>query len=155
MINFGSGRNPTSFIIKNMRKILVILAFAVSVLANGQGITPKRAKQECRKIELKDGVDVHRVGTEYTRNTYTEIYEILTDSIVYRFGLVYSKDSTFIKREQRDGIIRKLYDQMKRIDAYVERNQEQRRKETEEFMDSYRASYEVWSYFRLLGVLKW
>lgn len=138
-----------------MRKILVILAFAVSVLANGQDITPKRAEQECRKIELKDDVYVHHAGTEYTRNTYTEIYEILTDSIVYRFGLVYSKDSTFIKREQRDGIIRKLYDQMKYIDAYVERNQEKRRNETEEFIDSYRASYEVWSYFRLLGVLKW
>ena len=138
-----------------MRKIFVILALVISVAVNGQDAMPKRAKQDCRKVELKDGADVHRAGTEYTQNTYTEIYEILTDSIVYRFGLVYSKDSTFIKREQRDGTVRKLYDQMKRIDAYVERSQEQRRKETEEFINSYRASYEVWSYFKLLGILKW
>lgn len=138
-----------------MRKIFVILALVISVAVNGQDAMPKRAKQECRKVELKDGVDVHHVGTEHTRNTYTEIYEILTDSIVYRFGLVYSKDSTFIKREQRDGTVRKLYDQMKRIDDYVERSQEQRRNETEEFINSYRASYEVWSYFKLLGILKW
>lgn len=137
-----------------MRKIFILLAFTISVSLNGQDIFPERAKQEFRKVELKEGVNVHHVGTEYTRNTYTEIYEILTDSIVYRFGLVYSKDSTFIKREQRDGTIRKLYDQMKYIDAYVERSQEQRRKETEEFVNSYRASYEVWSYFKLLGVLK-
>lgn len=138
-----------------MRKIFFMLALAISVAVNGQDIMPKRAKQDCRKVELKDGVDVHHVGTEHTRNTYTEIYEILTDSIVYRFGLVYSEDSTFIKREQRDGTIRKLYDQMKRIDTYVERSQEQRRNETEEFVNSYRASYEVWSYFKLLGILKW
>lgn len=138
-----------------MRKIFAILALVISVAVNGQDIMPKRAKQDCRKVELKDCVDVHHVGTEHTRNTYTKIYEILTDSIVYRFGLVYSKDSTFIKREQRDGTIRKLYDQMKRIDTYVERSQEQRRNETEEFINSYWASYEVWSYFKLLGVLKW
>lgn len=137
-----------------MRKIFILLAFAISASLHGQDIFPERAKQECRKVELKEGVNVHHVGTEYTRNTYTKVYEILTDSIVYRFGLVYSKDSTFIKREQREGTVRKLYDQMKRIDAYVERSQEQRRKETEEFVNSYRASYEVWSYFKLLGVLK-
>lgn len=138
-----------------MRKIFVILVLAISVVVNAQDAMPKKAKQDCRKVELKDCVNVHHVGTEHTQNTYTEIYEILTDSIVYRFGLVYSKDSTFIKREQRDGTVRKLYDQMKRIDAYVERSQEQRRKETEEFVNSYRASYEVWSYFKLLGILKW
>ena len=138
-----------------MRKIFVMLALVISVTLKGQNTIPKRAKQNCRKVELKDGVDVHHAGTEYTRNTYTEIYEILTDSIVYRFGLVYSNDSTFIKREQRDGTVRKLYNQMKRIDAYVERSQEQRRKETEEFVNFYRASYEVWSYFKLLGILKW
>ena len=138
-----------------MRKIFVILALTISVAVNGQDIPLKKAKQDCRKIEFKDGVNIHHVGTEHTQNTYTEIYEILTDSIVYRFGLVYSKDSTFIKREQRDGTVRKLYDQMKRIDAYVERSQEQRRKETEEFVNFYRAYYEVWSYFKLLGILKW
>lgn len=138
-----------------MRKIFVILALAISVAVNAQDAMPKKAKQEYRKVELRDSVNVHHVGTEHTQNTYTEIYEVLTDSIVYRFGLVYSKDSTFIKREQRDGTVRKLYDQMKRIDAYVERSQEQRRKETEEFVNSYRASYEVWSYFKLLGILKW
>ena len=122
-----------------MRKIFFMLALVISVAVNGQDTMPKRAKQDCRKVEFKDGVDVHHVGTENTRNTYTEIYEILTDSIVYRFGLVYSKDSTFIKREQRDGTVRKLYDQMKRIDAYVERSQEQRRNETAEFVNSYKS----------------
>ena len=133
--------------------VFVILALAISVAVSGQDIMPKKAKHDCIKDELKDSV--HYAGTEYTRNTYTDIYEILTDSIVYRFGLVYYKDSTFIKREQRDGIARKFYDQMKRIDAYVERCQEQRRKETEEFVNSYRESYEVWSYFKLLEILKW
>ena len=138
-----------------MRKIFVMLALVISATLKGQNTIPKRAEQDCRKVELKDGVNVLHAGTAYTRNTYTEIYEILTDSIVYRFGLVYSKDSTFIKREQREGTVRKLYDQMKRIDAYVERNQERHRKETEEFVNFHRASYEVWSYFKLLGILKW
>ena len=137
-----------------MRKLFIILAMIISVSVIGQDVMPQKAKQD-RKVSLKDDVSVHRAGTEYTKNTYTEVYEILTDSIVYRFGLVYSKDSTFIKREQRDGTIRKLYDQMKCIDAHVERSQEQRRKETEEFINSYRASYEVWYYFKLLGILKW
>ena len=59
-----------------------MLALVISVTLKGQNTIPKRAKQNCRKVELKDGVDVHHAGTEYTRNTYTEIYEILTDSIV-------------------------------------------------------------------------
>lgn len=138
-----------------MRKIFVMLALVISATLKGQNTIPKKAEQDCRKVELKDGVNVLHAGTSYTRNTYTEIYEILTDSIVYRFGLVYSKDSTFIRREQREGTVRKLYDQMKRIDAYVERNQERHRKETEEFVNFHRASYEVWSYFKLLGILKW
>lgn len=136
-----------------MRKVFVILALAISVAVSGQDIMPKKAKHDCIKDELKDSV--HYAGTEYTRNTYTDIYEILTDSIVYRFGLVYYKDSTFIKREQRDGIARKFYDQMKRDTQEMIANQERRRKETEEFINSYRASYEVWSYFKLLEILKW
>lgn len=136
-----------------MRKVFVILALAISVAVSGQDIMPKKAKHDCIKDELKDSV--HYAGTEYTRNTYTDIYEILTDSIVYRFGLVYYKDSTFIKREQRGGITRKFYDQMKRDTQEMIANQERRRKETEEFINSYRASYEVWSYFKLLEILKW
>lgn len=136
-----------------MRKVFVILALAISVAVSGQDIMPKKAKHDCIKDELKDSV--HYAGTEYTRNTYTDIYEILTDSIVYRFGLVYSKDSTFIKREQRDGINRKFYDEMQRDTQEMIANQERRKKETEEFINSYRASYEVWSYFKLLEILKW
>ena len=137
-----------------MRKLFITLAMVVSVSLMGQDVMPQKARQD-KKIVLKDDVNVHRAGTEYTKNTYTEIYEVLTDSMVYRFGMVYSKDSIFIKREQRDGINRKFYDQMQRDIQETIANQERHRKETEEFLNSYRASYEVWSYFKLLGILKW
>lgn len=136
-----------------MRNIFTILFMLVPLISMGQDALPQKAKPDGR-ITLKDGVNVHRAGTEYTKNTYTELYEILTDSVVYRFGMVYTKDSTFIKREQRDGTTRSFYDQMKRIDKYVEQRQERYRKETVEFLNSYRVSYEIWYYFNLLKILR-
>lgn len=137
-----------------MRKLFIIILVGTSMLCLAQDKIPTKAKYDV-SVSIKDGVNIHRSGTEYHGDTYTEVYEVITDSIVHRFGMVFTKDSTFIKREQRDGIIRSFYDEMQHNDKWVMDNKDTWQKETEYFIKSYRESYEVWWYFKLLGILKW
>lgn len=137
-----------------MRKLFIIILVGMSMMCMAQDKIPTKAKHDVR-VSIKDGVNIHRSGTEYHGDTYTEVYEVITDSIVHRFGMVFTKDSAFIKREQRDGIIRSFYDEMQRNDKWVMENKDAWQKETEDFIQSYRASYEVWCYFKLLGILRW
>ena len=133
-----------------MRKILTVVMLLASVICYGQDKLPDKPKQE---IPLKEGVYVHRSGTRYSSKTYTEIYDVITDSVVNRFGLEFRSDSTFLRRVPMDGTTRKLYDQMNSDTEFVLRNQERLRKETVEFLNRYRTSYEVWLYFKVLGIL--
>lgn len=134
-----------------MRKILTVVMLLVSVICYGQDKLPDKPKQE---IPLKEGVYVHRSGTRYSSKTYTEIYDVITDSVVNRFGLEFrSADSSFIRKVPMEGTTRRLYDQMKSDADSIVNNQERMRKETIEFINRYRTSYEVWLYFKVLGIL--
>lgn len=133
-----------------MRKVLVIVLLLASVMCYGQDKLPDKPKQD---TPSKEGVYVHRSGTRYSGKTYTEIYDVITDSVVNRFGLEFrSADSSFVRKVPMEGITRKLYDRMKADTDSTIRNQERMRKETIEFINGYRASYEVWLYFNLLGI---
>ena len=134
-----------------MRKILTVVMLLVSVICYGQDKLPDKPKQE---IPLKEGVYVHRSGTRYSSKTYTEIYDVITDSVVNRFGLEFrSADSSFTRKVPMEGTTRRLYDQMKSDADSIVNNQERMRKETIEFINRYRTSYEVWLYFKVLGIL--
>lgn len=133
-----------------MRKILTVVMLLVSVICYGQGKFSDKPKQE---IPLKEGVHVHRVGTRYSSKTYTEIYDVVTDSVVNRFGLEFrSTDSSFVGKVPMEGTTRRLYDRMKSDADSIANNQERMRKETIEFINRYRTSYEVWLYFKVLGI---
>lgn len=134
-----------------MRKILTVVMLLVSVICYGQDKLPDKPKQE---IPFKEGVYVHRSGTYHSRKTYTEVYDVVTDSVVNRFGLEFrSADSSFVRKVPMEGTTRRLYDQMKSEADSIVNNQERMRKETIEFIDRYRTSYEVWLYFKVLGIL--
>ena len=121
-----------------------------SVMCYGKDKLLDKSKQD---IQLKEGVYVHRSGTRYSGKTYIEIYDVVTDSIVYGFGLEFKSDSTFIRRVLLESCDRKVYDMMNGVTERVLSEQEKRRKETIEFINSYRASYEVWLYFKSLEIL--
>lgn len=134
-----------------MRKILTVVVLLASVICYGQDKLPDKPKQD---IPLKEGVYVHRSGTRYSGKTYTEIYDVITDSVVNRFGLEFrSADSSFVRKVPMEGTTRRLYDQMKSDADSIVNNQERMRKETIEFINRYRTSYEVWLYFKVLGIL--
>ena len=138
-----------------MRKIVFVMALLVSTICYGQDKMPGKPKQET--TILKEGVYVHRSGTRYSHSgrTYMEIYDVITDSIVHRFGMEFrSVDSTFVRKVSMGGTTRALYDRMKSDMEFVLRNQERMQKETIEFINGYRTSHEVWSYFKLLGILR-
>ena len=138
-----------------MKKIIFVMALLVSVVCYGQDKVSDKPKQDT--ATLKEGVYVYRSGTRYSYSgkTYTEIYEVITDSIVHRFGLEFrSADSTFVRKVPMEGTIRALYDRMKADTEFVLRNQEPMRKATIEFINRYRTSYEVWLHFKLLGILR-
>lgn len=133
-----------------MRKILTVVMLLASVICYGQDKLPDKPKQD---IPLKKGVYVHRSGTRYSSKTYTEIYDVVTDSVVNRFGLEFrSADSSFVRKVPMEGTTRRLYDQMKSDADLIVNNQERMRKETIEFINRYRTSYEVWLYFKVLGI---
>lgn len=133
-----------------MRKVLGIVLLLASVMCYGQDKLPDKPKQD---IPSKEGVYVHRSGTRYSGKTYTEIYDVITDSVVNRFGLEFrSADSSFVRKVPMEGITRELYDRMKADTDSTIRNQERMRKETIKFINGYRASYEVWLYFNLFGI---
>lgn len=133
-----------------MRKILTVVSLLASVICYGQDKLPDKPKQD---IPLKEGVYVHRSGTRYSGKTYTEIYDVVTDSVVNRFGLEFrSADSSFVRKVSMEGTTRELYDRMKSDTDSIVCNQERMRKETIEFINRYRTSYEVWFYFKLLGI---
>lgn len=134
-----------------MRKILTVVMLLASVICYGQDKLPDKPKQD---IPLKEGVYVHRSGTRYSGKTYTEIYDVLMDSVVNRFGLEFrSADSSFLRKVPMEGTTRRLYDRMKSDADSIVDNQERMRKETIEFINRYRISYEVWLYFKVLGIL--
>ena len=134
-----------------MRKILTVVMLLASVICYGQDKLPDKPKQE---IPLKEGVYVYRSGTRYSGKTYTEIYDVVTDSVVNRFGLEFrSADSSFVRKVPMEGTTRRLYDQMKSDADSIVNNHERMRKETIEFINRYRTSYEVWLYFKVLGIL--
>ena len=138
-----------------MKKIIFVMALLVSVVCYGQDKVPDKPKQDT--VALKEGVYVYRSGTRYSYSgkTYIEVYEVITDSIVYRFGMEFrSSDSTFVRKVPMEGTIRALYDRMKSDTEFVLRNQEPMRKATIEFINRYRTSYEVWLHFKLLGILR-
>lgn len=133
-----------------MRKILTVVMLLASVICYGQDKLPDKPKQD---ISLKEGVYVHRSGTRYSGKTYTEIYDVVMDSVVNRFGLEFrSADSSFVRKVPMEGTTRRLYDQMKSDADSIVNNQERMRKETIEFINRYRTSYEVWLYFKVLGI---
>lgn len=136
-----------------MKKIVFVMALLVSAVCYGQDKMPDKLEQDT--VTLKDGVHVHKAGICYSHSgrTYTEIYEVVTDSIVHRFGLEFrSADSSFVRKVPMTGYDRKFYDMMKRTTEQVLVEQEEREKETIEFINRYRTSPEVWLYFKLLGI---
>lgn len=138
-----------------MKKIIFVMALLVSVVCYGQDKVLDKPQQDT--VILKKGVYVHRSGTRYSYSgkTYIEVYEVITDSIVHRFGLEFrSADSTFVRKVPMEGTTRALYDRMKSDTEFVLRNQEPMRKATIEFINRYRTSYEVWLHFKLLGILR-
>lgn len=141
---------PLPLNIGDMKKIMTLMALLASAVCYGQDKLPDKIQQDT--VTLKEGVYVHRAGTRYSGKTYTEIYEVITDSVVNRFGLEFRSDSTFLRRVPMEGTTRKLYDRMKSDADFVASNQERLRKETIEAINSYRTSYEVWVYFKLLGI---
>lgn len=146
------GAIPLPLNIGYMKKIMTLMALLASVVCYGQDKLPDKIQQDT--VTLKEGVYVHRAGTRYSRKTYTEIYEVITDSVVNRFGLEFrSADSSFVRKVPMEGTIRRLYDQMKSDVDSIVNNQERMRKETIEFINRYRTSYEVWLYFKVLGIL--
>ena len=144
------GAIPLPLNIEYMKKIMIVMALLASAVCYGQDKLPDKIQQDT--VALKEGVYVHRAGTRYSRKTYTEIYEVITDSVVNRFGLEFRSDSTFLRRVPMEGTTRKLYDRMKSDADFVASNQERLHKETIEVINSYRTSYEVWAYFKLLGI---
>lgn len=144
------GAIPLPLNIEYMKKIMIVMALLASAVCYGQDKLPDKIQQDT--VALKEGVYVHRAGTRYSRKTYTEIYEVITDSVVNIFGLEFRSDSTFLRRVPMEGTTRKLYDRMKSDADFVASNQERLRKETIEAINSYRTSYEVWVYFKLLGI---
>lgn len=136
-----------------MRKILTVVMLLASVICYGQDKLPDKPKPETPiNVTLKEGAYVHKSGIRYSGKTYTEIYEVITDSVVNRFGLEFRSDSTFLRRVPMEGITRELYDRMNSDVASTVSSQERLRKETIEFLNRYRTSYEVWFYFKVLGI---
>lgn len=106
--------------------------------------------------ELKEGVFVQKSGVRYSYSgkTFTEIYSILTDSVVYRFGLEFkSSDSSFVRKVTLDSYDRKVYDMINRSSDTAINNQEKLSKETVEFLQ--RRNYrDIWILFKTYEVLK-
>lgn len=133
-----------------MKRIFILLALLlVGMFSYGD--------EKSDTSSLKEGVYVIKSGCKYSHygTTFTEIYDVVTDSIVYRFGLEFkSSDSTFIRKVEMEGCNRKLYDQMNETTARIIAEQDKYRKETIEFLDEFKASYEVWRLFKLYNVLR-
>lgn len=139
-----------------MKKSIFAMALLVSTVCYGQDKMPDKPKSETPiSVTLKEGAYVHRSGIRYSGKTYTEIYDVITDSIVHRFGMEFrSADSTFVRKVPMEGTTREVYDRMKSDAEFVLHNQERMRKETIEFINRYGASYEVWFYFKMLNILE-
>lgn len=138
-----------------MRKFILLTFMLVAVGVYGQDNMPTQPKLDSLSgIELKEGVYVSKSGTRLSGKTYTDIYEVITDSIVYRFGLEFRYDSTFLRRVPMENCDRKVYDMMKTTTERTILEQEKHRRETIEFLNSYRTSAEVWLLFKIYGILK-
>lgn len=138
-----------------MRKFILLALMLVAVGVYGQDDIPAQAKLAALSgIELPDGVSISKSGTRYSRKTYTEIYDAVTDSIVYRFGLEFKYDGTFVGRVPMENCDRKVYDMMRETTERMIAEQEELRKGTIEFLNRCRTSPEVWLLFKLYEVLK-
>lgn len=138
-----------------MRKFILSALILVSVGVYGQDDIPVQAKLDTRSgIEMKIPSFISKIGTRHSGKTYTEIYEVVTDSVVYRFGLEFKSDGAFVRRVPMENCDRKVYDMMHETTERVFAEQEELRKETIEFLNRYRTSPEVWFLFKVYGILK-
>lgn len=134
-----------------MKRIVFVFIVMVSAVCYCQ--EPLGKSEQCDSILNKEACII-KEGCSGTPSTYTEIYMVVTDSIVYRFGLKFwSADSSFIKKVPMEPYSRRFYDQMQADKERAKRTQEQRRKETIEFINGYRSSPEVWLQFQILEAL--
>lgn len=130
-----------------MKRILIITSLATAI-CYGQEF-PNDVKSDTIKTEAY----IHKSGIRYSGKTYIEIYDVVTDSVVHRFGLEFcSADSSFIRKIPMEGTTRKFYDQMQSDSNFIINNQERLRKETIEIINRFNTSYEVWFYFKVLGI---
>lgn len=138
-----------------MRKFILMAFVLISLGACAQDTVSAKPKLDpLSEIVLEKGASISKYGVmgSPTGRTYTEIYEVVTDSIVYRFGMEFKADSTFVRLFPMQNCDRKFYDSMKRETERVLAEQDEMREETIEFINRYRTSYEVWKYFKLLGI---
>ena len=135
-----------------MKRIVFVFIVMVSAVCYCQ--EPLGKSEQCDSTLLNKEACIIKEGGYGTSSTYTEIYMVVTDSIVYRFGLKFrSSDSSFIKKVPMEPYSRRFYDQMQAANERAKRTQEQRRKETIEFINGYRSSPEVWLQFQILEAL--
>lgn len=132
-----------------MRKISFVALLMASVVCYGQDELPNKPGIPIRNF-LRENVFIHKSVNHYSGKTYTEVYEIITDSVVSRFGMEFLYDSTFVRRVPMKRIQRKLYDRMR--GGITSSDKEHLRKETIGFINRYSSLYEIWEY--LIGGFK-
>ena len=138
-----------------MKKLVLLSAFVASISMYGQDTLSVHPKMDAiKKLSLRHNVEVAKSGVRYSSKTYTEIYEAVTDSIVYKFGLEFTLDSTFVREVPMENCDRRVYDMMQLTTKNALKQKEQRKKDTINFLDNYSSSYEVWRLFMQYGLIK-
>lgn len=138
-----------------MKKLVLFSAFVISIGMYGQDTLSVHPKIDpAKKFSLKHNVEVAKSGVRYSPKTYTELYEAVTDSIVYMFGLEFTLDSVFVREVPMDNCDRRVYDMMQLTTKNALKQKEQRKKDTINFLDNYSSSYEVWRLFMQYGLIK-
>ena len=138
-----------------MRKFILAFLLLGALNVYGQDTIPAQPKIDRESgFELKDNVSIFKSGIIYGSKTYTDIYDVVTDSIVHRFGLEFKYDSTFVRRVPMQDVNRKLYDVMNTTTIKALSEQDSMQKETIDFLNRYKTSVEIWTLFKMYELLK-
>jgi len=131
-----------------MKKIFLFFFAFVTLTCSAQKVNDSTETLDENVILMKEYID------DVRDNRRTEYWMAVTDSIVYRFELVYDTESgELIRKIQKDGRTRAMFDRMNRDKEWILAHQEELRQQTIEAVNRWRSSPQVWMMFHIFNLI--
>ncbi len=131
-----------------MKKILLFFFVLMAFVCSAQEVSDSTETLNENVVLMKEYID------DIRGNRRTEHWMAVTDSMVYRFELIYDTESEkLIRKVQKQGYTREFFDMMNRETEWILEHQEELRQQTIDAVNRWRSSPDVWLMFHIFNLI--